>query len=329
LVAQAAQLLGKEEDAAKYQKLYCDIIDSIRNEYVTKTGRLISETQTGCALALQFNLVDENDRKRVFETLLSNLLKHDNHLTTGFVGTQFLCNVLSDNGEHETAGSVFLKEDCPSWLYSVKLGATTVWELWDGVNPDGSFNLYEMNSLNQYALASIGDWMYKKLGGIELLEPGYKKSRIAPRPIKGIPQMKTALQTVYGELSCNLECKNKRMVIDIRVPANTTAVICLPEKNEEFLVGSGDYHYEYDTELSFDKELYTKDWKLGMLLENPLAVQLFKEYASEIYENPMFMQFAIERTILELSTMLPPEATQLLELILAKLNENERIKLSN
>ncbi len=325
IVAKAAEILGQPEDAEEYDKLYNNILEIFRREYFTQTGRLISETQTGCSLALHFNLIEEKDRKRVLETLLKNLLKHENHLTTGFVGTQFLCNVLSDNGEHETAGNVFLKEDCPSWLYSLKLGATTVWELWDGVNPDGSFNKYEMNSLNQYAFASIGDWMHRKLCGLEIMEPGYKKAKIAPRPIKGIPCMKASIQTIYGELSCSLECKNKKFIIDIRVPANTTAAVCLPER-EEVTVGSGDYHYEYATELSFEKEFYTKENKLDELLENPIALQMFKEKASEILENPMFMKFTKGRTILEISSMVPPEILLLLDIIIDKLNENERNK---
>lgn len=323
LVVKAAEALGRTREADEYGKLYNDIVEKFRQEYVTQTGRLVSETQTGCVLALHFNLVEEKDRNRVIETLLTNLKNHENHLTTGFIGTQFLCHVLTDNGAHDTAGSVFLKEDCPSWLYSVKLGATTIWELWDGVNPDGSFNKYEMNSLNQYAFASIGDWMHKKLCGLEILEPGYKKSRIAPMPIKGIPYMKASIQTVYGELSCSVECKNNKFVVDIRVPANTTAIMQLPDKAEEITVGSGDYHYEYATDLSFEKESYTKDSKLGNILENPIALEMFKEKASEILENPMFMQFAKDRSILEVSAVLPTEVVQLLEMIIAKLNENE------
>lgn len=324
IVAQSAEELGRKEDAEAYQKLYNEIVDRFRREYVTQAGRLVSETQTACVLALHLNLVEEKDRKRVFDTLLSNLKRHENHLTTGFIGTQFLCHVLSDNGGHDTAGSVFLKEDCPSWLYSVKLGATTVWELWDGVNSDGSFNRYEMNSLNQFAFASIGDWMHKKLLGLEILEPGYKKSRIEPKPIKGIPSMKGSIQTVYGELSCSVACKNKRFVVDIRVPANTTAVVRLPDRDEEITVGSGDYHYEYNTELSFEKEYYTKDSKFSQLLDNPLGLQLFKEKAADLIENPMFMQFAKDRSILEISAILPPEVQQLLEFLLAELNEHER-----
>lgn len=323
ILTQAAEIIGKTEDVEEYTQLYNEIIKNFRNEYVTPSGRLVSETQTGCSLALRFNLIEEKDRHTVLEALLRSLRKHKNHLTTGFVGTQFLCGVLSDNGQHEIAGNVFLQEDCPSWLYSVKLGATTVWELWDGVNPDGSFNKYEMNSLNQYAFASIGDWMYRQLGGLDLLEAGYKKSRIAPQPIKGIPFLNTAIETVHGRLSCQLECKNNRFIIDIEVPENTTAVIALPER-EEITVGSGKHHFDYATESSYEEEKYTQQNTLGELLENPIGLHIFNEYAYELLENAMFMQFAKERPILEIVSVTPPEMIQLFNTIIKQLNENER-----
>lgn len=323
LLVKAARLLGNKQDAKKYEELYHSIVKSFREEYITKTGRLISETQTGCVLALHFNMIEEKDRKRVIDTLIDNLKKHKNYLTTGFIGTQYLCHVLSENGQHEIAGKLLLNEDCPSWLYSVNLGATTVWELWDGVNPDGSFNKYEMNSLNQYAFASIGDWMHKQLGGIHMVEPGYKKSRIAPRLITGITSMKTQLETVYGELSCNISCKNKKFIIDINIPVNTTSILNLPEK-EEMVVGSGTYHFEYDTKLSYEKEPYTMDMKLGELIEHPLGNKMLMEYAPELMENEMFIQFAVEKTILDINSVMPQEAMDLFTMILNTLNEEEK-----
>jgi alpha-L-rhamnosidase len=323
LLVQAARVLGRAEDVERYSQLYDQIIQSIRREYITQTGRLVSETQTGCVLALHWNLVEEQHRSRVLETLLANLQKHKNHLTTGFIGTQFLLHVLSDNGAHQTAGSVFLKEDCPSWLYSVKLGATTIWELWDGVNADGSFNPYEMNSLNHYALGSVGDWIHRKLCGIQLLEPGYKKSRIAPMPTKGIPCMKASIETVYGELSCKVECRNRKFAVDIRIPANTSAVVRLPDTEEEMVLGSGDYHFEYATELSLDKEFYNEDSKFGDILEHPVAYEILRQHAGMLVENQMFLQFARERSVLEVSAMLPEEMKPLIRSVLSTLNELE------
>lgn len=322
LMIKTAEVLGKQEDAAEYSRLYQEVLHSFRKEYITQTGRLISETQTGCALVLQLGLAEEKDQKQVLEVLKNNIRQHKNHLTTGFAGTQFLCRVLSDNGEHETAGKIFLQEDCPSWLYSVNLGATTVWELWDGVNPDGSFNPYEMNSLNQYALASIGDWMHRNLGGISSLEPGYKKSRIAPRLITGIPEVETSLETVYGKLSCSISCRKGKYRIDIQVPANTTAHVSLPEK-EDFQVGSGRYHYEYETKASFVRQRFSTDSTLGALLAEPLGAQMLHSYAPELCENELFMQFAVNRTIEEISNMLPPESMALFTTVLDRLNQTE------
>ncbi|MGL6201217.1 MAG: family 78 glycoside hydrolase catalytic domain [Lachnospiraceae bacterium] len=321
LVAKAAQELEKTEEAQKYQQLHEEIIQNIRDEYVTRRGRLISETQTGCALALHFNIVDEKDRNGIMDALLNNLQQHKNHLTTGFAGTPFLCPVLSENGAHDIAGSVFLKEDCPSWLYHVKLGATTMWELWDGVNPDGSFNKFEMNSLNHYSYGSIGGWIYHNLLGLTMLEPGYKKSKIAPRMIKGITTMKGSIETVYGTLGCDISCLDKKYLIDIVIPENTSAVISLPERKEEIL-GSGKYHFEYETESSFVKERYNMDTRFGELIEHPVGNQLLHQYAKGIMENEMLLMFAKERPIIELAGMLPPEAMQLIEMVMSQCNNN-------
>lgn len=321
IVAEAAGILGRGEEEDKYRKLYEEVLQKIRDEYITKTGRLVSETQTGCALALHFGIAQEKDREKILGALISNLQQRKNHLTTGFAGTQILCKVLSENGAHDIAGSVFLKEDCPSWLYSVKLGATTVWELWDGVNPDGSFNKFEMNSLNQYAYASIGDWIFHDLCGLDMLEPGYKKAKIAPRMVKGIPSMKGSIETVYGTLACDISCLDYKYVVDIVIPENTTAEVALPERGMETL-GSGQYHFEYATKNSFVKERYDRDSKFGELLENPAGLHMLQKYAGELLENNLFMSFAKERPVVELAGMLPAEAMGLIDMVIAQCNVN-------
>ena len=319
IVAEAAEVLGKKEEAEKYGKLYDEILQKIRDEYITKTGRLISETQTGCALALHFGIAEEKDRGKILNALKANLQQRKNHLMTGFAGTRILCKVLSENGAHDIAGSIFLKEDCPSWLYSVKLGATTIWELWDGVNPDGSFNKFEMNSLNQYAYASIGDWIFHDLCGLDMLSPGYKKSKIAPRMVKGIPEMKGSIETVYGTLACHISCLDHKYIVDIIIPENTTAEVALPERETEVL-GSGQYHFEYETEHSFIKERYDRDSKFGELLENPVGLHMLQEYAKDLLANDLFLTFAKVRPVMELAGMLPPEAMGLIDLVIAQCN---------
>ena len=138
-------------------------MDAFQREYYTETGRIVSETQTGAIISLYFNLAREKDRKRILNTLLTNIGNHKNHLATGFVGTPYICHTLSENGAHEMAATLFMKEDYPSWLYAVNMGATTIWERWNSIKPDGTFDESGMNSLNHYAYGSVGDWMYAKL----------------------------------------------------------------------------------------------------------------------------------------------------------------------
>jgi alpha-L-rhamnosidase len=248
IVAETAGILGNKKDAAEYHKLREDITAAFQREYITQTGRMVSETQTGCVLALHFDLARKENRKRILASLVGNIVRHNNHLVTGFVGTPYLCHTLSDNGRHDLAGEVFLNRDYPSWLYAVDLGATSIWERWNSMMRDGSFGESGMNSFNHYAYGSIGSWMYQKIGGLQILEPGYKKSLIAPMPIKGITWADVGIKTMYGELCCRWECKDRRFTVDITIPANTTTIVRLPGKAGEFEIGSGTYHYEYETD---------------------------------------------------------------------------------
>ena len=151
LVKNTAEVLGKKEEAEKYASLYETTLDAFQREYYTETGRIVSETQTGAIISLYFNLAREKDRKRILNTLLTNIGNHKNHLATGFVGTPYICHTLSENGAHEMAATLFMKEDYPSWLYAVNMGATTIWERWNSIKPDGTFDESGMNSLNHYA----------------------------------------------------------------------------------------------------------------------------------------------------------------------------------
>ena len=197
LVRQTAEILHMAAEAGNYRKLYEDTLCAFRREYYTETGRIVSETQTGAVLSLYFNLAREEDRERILHTLVSNIQKHKNHLTTGFVGTPYLCHTLSDNGYHELAATLFMNEDTPSWLYAVNMGATTIWERWNSILPDGSFQGDDMNSLNHYAYGSIGDWMYRKIAGVSQMEPGYKKFKVQPMFVKGIEEAGIWFESVY------------------------------------------------------------------------------------------------------------------------------------
>ena len=161
-----------------------------------------------------------------------------------------------------------------------------------------------MNSLNQYGFATIGDWLVKELAGLSALEPGYKKSRIAPRPVKGIPEVKASYETPYGVLSVELKCRDGQITVHVRIPENTTAEVSLPGRESEEL-GSGDYDYVYETELSFEKEPYSEDSTLGQLLAQPAAESYFVERAPELAGSGFIRTFVANMTIVEIKTTMP------------------------
>ena len=328
IMAGAAEALGRKDEEKAWRALYQDVLEKFRAEYITPHGRLVSETQTAAALMLYFGLAEEKDRKGILDRLKLNLVQRKKHLLTGFVGTEYLPHALSRYGLHQLMGDILLKEDCPSWLYEVNLGATTVWELWDGVNPDGSFNLFEMNSLNQYGFATVGSWLVRELAGLKPLEPGYRKSRIAPRLVKGIPSVRASYETPYGLLACELKCENGQFRASIRIPENTTAVVSLPGREEEEM-GSGEYLLTYETDLCFDAEPYSEDSTLNSLLAQPEAAEYFRQKAPELANSGFIRTFVGNMTIVEIKMTLPrsfvpQSAVDLFEEMIVMLNRRAR-----
>lgn len=152
------------------------------------------------------------------------------HLTTGFVGTPYLCHVLSRYGYLDEAYLLLNREEYPSWLYPVKQGATTIWERWDGQKPDGSFQDKGMNSFNHYAYGAIGEWMYRVMAGIEidLTAPGYKHILIQPQPGGGFTRVSASHHTMHGKVASVWELKNNRFELAVEVSPNTRATVRLP-----------------------------------------------------------------------------------------------------
>ncbi len=316
--ARAARVLGKTAEEERYRTLYNSTLESFRKEYYTVRGRIVSETQTACALSLCLNLAREADRETILKTLVTNIENHKNHLTTGFVGTPWLCHALSENGAHEAAVTLFMKEDCPSWLYEVKMGATTMWENWNGILPDGTMLHPGLNSMNHYAYGSIGDWIYRKIGGINQLEPGYHRFYVRPMLVRGIEESRTSLESPYGEIVSEVSCRDGRIAVRIKVPANTTAVICLPEREDRVEVGSGEYVCEYETETSLKEWKYTFDSTLGEILDEPEGRRLMEEMAPELMANPM-IEYARRMTLAE-GISSAPEIRAVYEAVLKALN---------
>jgi len=226
LLAKIAKVLGKNEDATKYDDLTLKIKQAFCHEYVTPAGRLVSNTQTAYSLALTFKLLpDELVSKAA--SFLTEDVKKMGHLTTGFVGTPLLCQALSDNGYSDLAFMLLMRKEYPSWLYPVTQGATTIWERWDGQKPDGSFQDAGMNSFNHYAYGAIGDWLYSYVAGIagDPDFPGYKHFNLLPHPGGGLTSASATLKTVYGTILSEWNIENGKMNYSCQVPPNTSATI--------------------------------------------------------------------------------------------------------
>jgi Bacterial alpha-L-rhamnosidase. len=234
LMINTAKVLGKTEDAQYYTGLLQKVKDAFVKEYLTANGRLVSGTQTAYVLALNFDMLPENLRAQAAERLVQNIRDYNTHLTTGFLGTPYLCHVLSRFGYADVAYQLLLQESYPSWLYPVKKGATTIWERWNGIRPDGSFEPASMNSFNHYAYGAIGDWMYRVVAGIDTYEdaPGYKHIKIQPHIGGGLTEVSASLETYYGKVASHWKVDGGKLLLEVTIPANTKATVFIPTTGE-------------------------------------------------------------------------------------------------
>jgi alpha-L-rhamnosidase len=241
LLLKTATLLGNTEDAATYKTLLEKIKAAFVKEYLTPNGRLVSGTQTAYVLALQFDMLPEPLQTQAAARLAENIKSYNNHLTTGFLGTPYLCHVLHRFGYTDIAYKLLLQESYPSWLYPVKMGATTIWERWDGQKPDSTFQTPGMNSFNHYAYGAIGDWMYRVIAGLDTYEdgPGYKHIKIQPHPGGGLTKAAATLQTYYGTVSSSWIINGNELTLDVEIPANTTADVYIPAESANAITEGG------------------------------------------------------------------------------------------
>ena len=235
LVARAAVVLGKAEQADTYQQLSSVVKAAIQKEYFTATGRLAISTQTGYVLALFMDLAPDGHRERVEHDLIARLRKDKTHLRTGFVGTPYLCRVLSNIGANDLAYTLLLNEDYPSWLYAVNLGATTIWERWNSLNPDGTISSTGMNSLNHYAYGSIVEWMYRDMCGLNPSSgedgiTGFRYARIEPKPDQSLQWARARYRSSAGFYECGWRIDEAGyLTVEIIIPYNSSAKIVLPD----------------------------------------------------------------------------------------------------
>ena len=234
LVARAAALLGKTDDAAKYDKLFHDIADAFNRSFVSTNGLIKGDTQTAYILALQFDLLPENLRAAAAQRLAENVEQHG-HLTTGFVGVGLICPTLTQIGRSDLAWELVLTNTYPSWLFSVKNGATTIWERWDGWTPEQGFQDSAMNSFNHYSLGSIGAWLYSGAAGIQPDEsdPGYHHFFLNPQFTTRLSRAEASFDSPYGLISSGWRFEEDQLCYDVTVSPNSSALLTLPVSPQE------------------------------------------------------------------------------------------------
>ncbi len=229
LLSRAAAVLGKTADADRYAALFRTERAAFDREFVTPAGRVAENTQTAYSLALEFDLLPDSLRATAGSRLVADVRLHGDHLTTGFLGTPNILDALTHTGHLATAYRLLLQRTYPSWLYPITRGATTMWERWDGIRPDGTFEDPSMNSFNHYAFGAVGNWMYRTIGGlgIDPAAPGYGHSIVAPRPGGGLTWARASIMTQYGLLASAWQRETGVFTLDVTVPPDTWSTVTL------------------------------------------------------------------------------------------------------
>lgn len=246
ILAKAARILSKEKDADFYSSLQNDIRTAFIHEYFTKKGRLAIDTQTAYALAIGLDLFPDETNTRLGRDFRKRIKADGFKLTTGFVGTPFLCSSLLKSGNEDLAFNLLFRKEYPGWLYEVALGATTIWERWDSVLPDGRISGTTMNSLNHYAYGSILAWIIRDIVGFapDEASPGFKNSIISPHPADQLKSVEGTFMTPYGEYAITWKKHAKSFSLIFTVPFGCTAKVLLPRGAS--LPFNGNLPWEHD-----------------------------------------------------------------------------------
>ena len=231
ILRDTAKLLEKDEEAEHFAGLADRTRAAFNEHYVQADGTIHSDAETTYALAIVFGLLDAEAEQLAGQRLAELVAESGWHIRTGFAGTPFVCHALTKTGHLNDAYRLLLQRECPSWLYPVTMGATTIWERWDSMLPDGTINPGEMTSFNHYAFGAVAHWMHQAIGGLSPLAPGYAKVLIAPQPGGGLTWARTSLETRHGLVSVAWRQADK-LTLDVELPDQVTAVIRLPDGSE-------------------------------------------------------------------------------------------------
>jgi alpha-L-rhamnosidase len=245
LLSRIADILGKNEDAAKYSEISKKAADAYRTCLTDGAGKLKEEFQTAYVLPIYFDMFEGKEKQKAADNLAELVRKNNYRIGTGFPGTPYILFALADNGHQEEAFEMLMCKDCPSWLYEVKMGATTIWERWDGLDENGNCPIGDdgtdvMISYNHYASGAVGDFLYRRVAGIEPLEAGYKRFAVKPLVGGGLTSACGRLNTPYGEIVSSWEILEDDFRLEVKVPVGSSCKVTLPDGAESELA-SGQY----------------------------------------------------------------------------------------
>jgi alpha-L-rhamnosidase len=255
-LARSARILAKAGDvladrgprfarrAEHYRGLAERATARFRDEYVTATGRAAFPAQTAYAMAIVFDLLLPEQRRHAGDLLAQQVAADDFRIGTGFLGTPLVCDALADTGHAATAWKLLLQRGCPSWLYAVTMGATTVWERWNSMLPDGGVNPGEMTSFNHYAFGAIADFLHRRVAGLAPAAPGYRRLRVAPLPTRELEWARASHHTPYGRAEAGWTRQGEDVTVTVTVPPGTEAEVHLPGAVEPLVVGPGEHAFD-------------------------------------------------------------------------------------
>lgn len=239
LLVNAAKVLGNTADVDKYTNSLQDIKTAFLKNYISPAGQALTNTQTAYLLALQFDMLPDSLRTNAADRLAKLVMANGDHLATGFLGTPYLLHALSKHGYTDLAYKILNQETFPSWLYPVKMGATTIWEKWDAIKADSTI---QATSFNHYSYGAVGEWLYRVVAGIDAASPGYESIIIAPHPGGGLTWVNASYRCRYGNIVSNWKISDGKLQLHVEIPAGTKATIVMPGK-ENVQVTAGTYDF--------------------------------------------------------------------------------------
>jgi len=238
LMAEMAEVIGKDLDAEKYRALFDRISKHFQERFVKEDGKIQGHTQTGYCMALHFDLLTDKQRTQAADHLVERIQAKDYHLSVGFLGVPILLPTLTEIGRSDLAYRLLQNKTYPSWGYSVEQGATTIWERWNSYTHEGGISESSMNSFNHYAYGACSEWMFYSMLGIDLQSPGYKAIQMKPEVGHGITWAKGHYDSIQGRISSDWKIAGETFHWKISVPANTMAEVYFPAgSNSEITEG--------------------------------------------------------------------------------------------